>query len=323
MTTVSRLSPTVLEDLAQVELQIKGFAKDEATQEMRTMLAHVLDAPGKRLRPLLTVIASRFGEGNRELAVLMASAVELLHMATLLHDDMVDAATTRRGRATMNAKWGPHEAVLIGDYLFAASATLVCDTKNVRVIRRFAQTIMDLSSGQLQERINSYNAAQTREQYWQRISGKTASLFATSLESGSILGGAKEPVVQALKSYGYNLGMAFQVVDDILDFEGDPEELGKPVGEDLANGVLTLPAIMLLERYPKDTCIRDYCQDHTRKDRLRASVEMVRGSGIIRDAYQVATEFRDNAVAALANVPAIPERGILQEVTSFVIQRKK
>jgi len=322
-TTGPRFSLVIQDDLQRVEQQIKGIVQQTASRAISPMLAHALEVPGKRVRPTLTLLASRFGHGVSDVVVLMASAVELLHLATLLHDDTVDAASTRRGRATLNAVWGPHAAVLVGDYLFAASATQVCDTGDIRVIRRFAQTIMDLSSGQILEQVHLYDPAVQRQQYVERISAKTASLFATALESGAVLGRAEEAAVQALTSYGWNLGMAFQVIDDILDFEGDADELGKPVGEDLANGVLTLPAIMLLERHPESDLIRTYFRDRSRKDCLEGALKIVRESGIIQESYVEAMAFRDKALRSLDALPDNAERDALREIASFVVKRKR
>ena len=208
------------------------------------------------MRPAVTLLAAQFHPHDPARPILMASAVELLHLATLIHDDTVDNSPVRRGRATVSSTWSPHVAVLFGDYVFATSATFVCDTQNIRVIRRFSETIMELASGQLMEYFTAFDAAQARDLYNDRIYRKTASLFCTASESGAVLGDAPEHEVQALRDYGYNIGMAFQVGDDLLDFQGDASNLGKPVGSDLLNGVLTLPTIMLMERYPEDNLCR-------------------------------------------------------------------
>lgn len=322
-TTGPRFSLAVQSDLHRVEQKLKELVQQAASQAISPMLAHALEAPGKRVRPTLTLLASNFGSGVSDVVVLMAAAVELLHLATLLHDDTVDAASTRRGRATLNAAWGPHAALLTGDYLFAASATQVCDTRDIRVIRRFAQTIMDLSSGQLLEQLHLFDATQLRRQYLERIAAKTASLFATALESGAVLGHADEATVRALTTYGWNLGMAFQVVDDILDYEGVSEEMGKPVGEDLANGVLTLPALMLLERRPKENPIRLYCGDRSRVDCLKQALKDVRESGIVQEAYLIAEEYRQEALRKASGLADIPARHALTEVAQYVVQRKR
>ena len=213
----------------------------------------------------------------------MAGAVELLHLATLIHDDTVDNSDLRRGKATVSNLWGPHVAVLFGDYVFAAAASVVCDTDNVRVIRRFSETIMDLASGELMEYFGVFDPDQSRSIYSDRIYRKTASLFRTAAETGAILSGAPEPEVEALKDYGYQIGMAYQIVDDLLDVQGgDALSLGKPVGNDLRHGILTLPAIMLMERYPETNPIKALFQDREEIGNLEAALEMIQNSDIRR-----------------------------------------
>ena len=242
----------VKEQLLEVEQRLRGLS-DISTPYLPELLDYVFQTGGKRVRPAITLLASKFHPYDHSHPIAMASAVELLHIATLIHDDTVDNSPLRRGMATVSDVWGKDVAVLVGDYVFAKSATFVCDTDNVRVIRRFSETIMELSSGELAEYFSTNNWRQTKEDYNNRIYRKTSSLFRTAAESGAILSGAPEATVGALQEYGSNLGMAFQVVDDILDVEGDTDEIGKPVGNDLLQGVLTLPGIMLLERYPKRT----------------------------------------------------------------------
>ena len=170
-------------------------------------------------------------------------------------------------------------AVLLGDYLFATSAIHVCDTNHVYVIRRFSETITELSKGELFELASSCDWTQDRDAYYERIYNKTASLFTVACESGAILSGASEAQAAALKGYGYNLGMAFQIVDDILDFSGSAVEIGKPVGSDLANGVMTIPSIIAGERFPDDNRVRRLFGDLRNEDALRDAVEQVQGPG--------------------------------------------
>ncbi|MFQ5861086.1 MAG: polyprenyl synthetase family protein, partial [Dehalococcoidia bacterium] len=244
----SAIYSLVLDELARVEENLRRLARTgvpattgPGDPHISELLEYVLDSKGKRIRPAITLLASRFHPHDGELPISMASAVELLHLATLIHDDTVDNSPVRRGRATVSQLWGRDTAVLLGDYVFATSAVFVCDTHSVHIIRRFSETIMEISSGELLESLSKYDTHQSRQQYEERIYRKTASLFQTAAESGAILSGAPEETVEALHTYGFNLGMAFQVVDDILDFEGDATEIGKPVGHDLLNGVLTLP----------------------------------------------------------------------------------
>src|SRR5690606_31547671 len=161
------------------------------------------------------------------------ASIELLHSATLVHDDVIDAAATRRGRATANALFDNAATVMVGDYMFAHAAELVARTGNIDVIRLFARTLMRMATGELHQDISAYNSGQSTLEYFNRIAGKTASLFATAARGGGMIGGVGEEWANALETYGENLGMAFQIADDILDFTGDEAELGKPAGSDL------------------------------------------------------------------------------------------
>jgi heptaprenyl diphosphate synthase/octaprenyl-diphosphate synthase len=313
---------TILEDLAQVEEKLRGLA-DTEFKELGGLLGHVFRTQGKRMRPAVTLLASRLHPGPSDTPVIMGSAVELLHIATLIHDDTVDNASVRHGKATLSSMWGPHVAVLVGDYVFATSATYVCDTGNIRVIRRFSETIMELATGELKERLAANDWHVTREQYEERIYNKTASLFTTAAESGAVLSGAPEPLVQALKTYGASIGMAFQVVDDILDFESSPDQVGKPVGNDLAQGTLTLPAILLIQRYPEDNPVVALCEGKDREANRQRALEMVRNSSIIEESYQVAADFCRKAVEALAPIPDSPHKRALQDIADYVLERHR
>ena len=286
-------------------------------------LDHVLQSFGKMLRPAVTLMSSRFHPNDGRKVELMAGAVELLHVATLIHDDTVDESDLRRGRATVANLWGRNAAVVVGDYIFAASASFVCDTENVRVIRRFAETIMELSKGQLHEMANAFSPDQDINGYTDRIYSKTASLFATAAESGAVLSGADEETVQALRSYGCNLGMAFQVVDDILDVQGSTEEVGKPVGNDLLNGVVTLPVFAYLKSHPEDGSVAEFFanpQDRTPAERvLRAA----RAPEVIDEAYAFAMEMCDRARHSLSALPDTSERRSLVDLVDYVMARDR
>jgi octaprenyl-diphosphate synthase len=288
---------------------------------MDDILAYLGESEGKRVRPALTLLASRFHPNDGERAITMATATELLHLATLVHDDTVDGASTRRGRATISERWGSHVAVLVGDFVFATAATFVCDTGNVRVIRRFSEAIMELASGQLMEYRSTFKP-QTRSEYEDRIYRKTASLIQTATECGAVLSDASEPVIEALKGYGYHLGMAFQIVDDILDVEGDPEETGKPVGSDLRNGVLTLPTLLLTERYPLDNPVLRYFQSRDERDADEA-MRMVRAEGLIEKSYVAVRDHVRCATKAIGCLPDTPERTALETLAQYVWERRK
>ena len=302
--------------------KLRELANTE-TSAVQPLLQYVTDVGGKRVRPAITLLCAQFHPHDPDRPIIMASAVELLHLATLIHDDTVDNSPLRRGRATVNNTWSPHVAVLFGDYVFATSATFVCDTNNIRVIRRFSETIMELASGQLMEYFAAFDSAQARSIYHDRIYRKTASLFCTASESGAVLGEASEPEVQALRDYGYNVGMAFQVRDDILDFEGDPSNLGKPVGSDLLNGVLTLPTIMLMERYPKEDLVQSLFKDRDNDEKLKKVVEVINDSTILPDCEQVVQDYSDKACEALKTLPDGAPKQSLMDLADYITARRR
>ena len=292
-----------------------------ATPQLGPLLDYVMAKGGKRIRPAITLLASSFHPHDSQNPVIMASAIELLHLATLIHDDTVDNSDLRRGKATVTSVWGPHVAVLFGDYVFATAATFVCDTENVRVIRRFSESIMDLASGELIEFFNTFDPQQARDLYQDRIYRKTASLFCTAAETGAILGGATEPQVQALKSYGHQIGMAYQMVDDLLDIQGDTESLGKPVGNDLLQGVLTLPTIMLMERYPDANPIQALFQEREQDGNLKLALDMIKNSNIVEDCYEVIRGYCQEARRSLESLPDCDARRSLMQLTDFIWER--
>ena len=312
----------VQEELARVKENLRRLSESVETP-MATLLGHITDATGKRVRPAVTILSSQFHPHDFDFPVTMATGVELLHIATLIHDDTVDNSNMRRGRATVSSLWGRDVAVLLGDYVFATSATYVCDTGNVRIMRRFAETIMELSTGELAERFSAYNWRQTLQEYKTRIYNKTASLFSTAAESGAILSGAPEEVVQSLKGFGSNIGMAFQIVDDILDFQGTEQEVGKPVGSDLLHGTITLPALLLLEQYSDDNPIKVLSEEEGRKERVREVVEMIQNSTIIQDSYAVAWGYQREAVADLQQLSDNRARHSLEELAHYIMERRR
>jgi len=291
-------------------------------QPLAEMLNLVLAARGKRLRPALSLLAGQFGQYRLDLLVPLAASIELLHTATLVHDDVIDNAATRRGRPTANSIFHNTTTVMLGDYMFAHAANFVARTGNIEVIRLFSQTLMTIARGEIGQDMTAYDTRQTVRQYLQRIGGKTASLFATACQGGAMLAEVSEDGVEALKDYGYNLGMAFQVVDDILDFVGDEQEMGKPVGSDLSQGTLTLPSLLLLDRHPKDNPIGKLFTHRRRQEHLSQAVEMIRQSDIPRESYQMAESFAKEAEGALTVLPDNSARRTLRDIVRYVLERR-
>jgi geranylgeranyl pyrophosphate synthase len=210
----------------------------------------------------------------------------------------------------------------MGDYLFAKAGESVSDTQSPRVIKLFSQTLAIISSGELSQLLDAFKLDQNRQRYFQRISNKTASLFSLATESGAVLSNAPEKSVKVLKEYGHNIGMAFQIVDDILDFVGTKEKLGKPVGSDLAQGTLTLPALLLLERYPEDNPIERVFKNKDKRKNTELAIELIRDSTIIPECYAVASEYCDKAHHNLDSLPENTSRQALIELADYIINRK-
>ncbi len=312
----------IQEDLVKVEARLRSVCEVDFPR-LSKLLEHSLKDGGKRIRPALVLLSGKFYDYDLSYLLPMATAVEILHTATLVHDDAIDNSAVRRGRPTINKVWGEDKAILLGDYLLGKSKELVADTQNLRVIRLFAQTFMTISSGELNQAFSAFNLEQTRQQYLQRISSKTACLLSLATEAGAILSQAPEKSVEALKGYGHNLGIAFQIVDDILDFIGTEEEMGKPIGSDLAQGTLTLPAILLLERYPEDNPVRRLFQNEDRQRNIELAMELVRNSSITEECYAVASDYCAQACHNLSLLPDNASRRSLIKLADYVVKRRK
>ena len=311
----------IREDLLQVEDKLKSVSEVEF-HHLSELLSYILTG-GKGIRPALTLLCGKFYDYNLDHLLPLATAVELLHIATLVHDDAIDNSMVRRGRPTINSLWGQERAVLLGDYLFAKSGEFAATTQNLRVIMLFSQTLETISSGEINQFLNAFNLKQTRQQYLERIASKTASLFSLATESGAILSQAPENSVRILKEYGYNLGIAYQIVDDILDFIGTEEEMGKPIGSDLAQGTLTLPAMLLVERYPEDNPVKRLFQNEDRENYIRQAIDLVRNSPIVDECYNFASSYCSKACQNLNLLPDNASRRALLELADYIITRRK
>jgi len=316
---------SVEQDLAEVESRIKSVTEVDCSG-LAELLKHIL-LGGKAIRPALTFLSAKFYKYDLDLLLPMATSVELMHTSTLVHDDAIDKSAVRRGRPTVNSLWGEDRAVLLGDYLFAKAGEFAALTGNLRVIRLFSQTLQIISSGELKQTFDAFKLEQSRDRYFERITSKTASLFALSTQSGAILSQAPEESIRALKDYGTNLGIAFQVVDDLLDFIGSEGELGKPVGSDLAQGTLTLPAMLLLEQYPEENPVRELFNDpdmpdEDRQEKIKRAIDMVGNSSVEAECYKVASEYCDKARRGLESLPDKPARKTLVAIADFVLSRK-
>lgn len=312
----------VQEELSQVEEKLRDVAQIEYAP-LAEVLGHLLDSGGKRLRPALVLFSTKFHPCDPAKALSLAASVEMLHTATLVHDDMIDGSLLRRGNPTLNATWSDAATVLAGDYLFARASALAAETENVRILSIFARTLMTICDGELRQAFSTGWGLSARGDYYRRIDSKTASLFAASTEGGGILSEAPEREVQALRDYGYQLGMAFQIADDVLDFVGDERELGKPVGSDLRQGVVTLPMLYFLEANPKDKTLSRLLSGEDRSEEgIQAVVALIRDSGAIESSLAEARGFAARAKEALQALPANRYHQAMLDLADYVVERR-
>lgn len=283
----------------------------------------LLDSGGKRLRPATAMLAGKFFPHiDKARLVSLAAAIETLHTATLVHDDVVDGALLRRGHPTLNASWSQGATVLAGDFVFARAAYFAAETDNVRVMRIFAQTLMTICEGELRQMFDRQNWDQPKEAYFERIYGKTAALFAAATESAAVLGTDDEMQISALRDYGYNLGMAFQIMDDILDFVGDEAVLGKPVGSDLRQGTVTLPVFHYLQAHPEAIQVmRGATNGHGASDALTQLISDIGHSSAIDATRADAAAFVATAKSSLQIMPDNIFRTALAQLADYVLMR--
>jgi len=309
-------------DLEKVEKELSGIPEEVDIPLLKELLEYCIKNGGKRIRPAFTLLSGKLEKYDLTKLVPMGAGVELLHTATLVHDDVVDNSELRRGKPTVSKGWGSHAALLLGDYLFAKAAMLVADTGNLRVIKLFAQTLMTISGGELAQINILFDRKRARKHYYQWIAAKTACLFSTSTQSGAILSGASEDIITALKDYGYYFGMAFQVIDDVLDFTGNESELGKPVGSDLREGAVTLPAVLFAETEQGQKIMRDILESR-QIGQLSVAIDMIKESSILDECLNIAEDFSNKARNALGILPDSPARQALIDLSDYMLKRRK
>lgn len=289
--------------------------------ELGAALGHLLSSGGKRVRPAVALLVGSMFGAAPEVVVTLGAAIELLHTATLVHDDLIDGALLRRGIATLNSRWTPAATVLTGDFIFARAAKLAADTNSVSVMQLFAQTLATIVNGELTQLFSSHGVA-SREVYYERIYAKTASMFELASAAPAILGSTGDDVIEEMRQFGYDIGMAFQIVDDILDFTSDQSALGKPVASDLRQGLITLPALYYLESNPDDAEMQSILAGHFFSDeRMDRLVYAIRKSGAIQEAMKEARNYVDCSLDVLHTQPEGPERDALEALAKYIVDR--
>ncbi|WP_209424406.1 polyprenyl synthetase family protein [Pararhodobacter sp. SW119] len=319
-----RLAQWLAHDMARVNELIRERMASENAPRIPEVTAHLVEAGGKRLRPLLTLATARLCgyEGTAHHA--LAAAVEFIHTATLLHDDVVDESRQRRGRPTANLLWDNKSSVLVGDYLFARSFQLMVEAGSLRILGILSNASATITEGEVLQLTASQNLATTEAIYLKVVRGKTAALFSAASEVGGVIAGVPESQVRALHAYGDALGICFQIVDDYLDYAGLGESLGKNTGDDFRERKLTLPLIRAIERADPDERAfweRVIARGRQEAGDLDRALEILNRHGALESTRATALQWSARARAALEDLPDHPLREMLADLADYVVAR--
>ncbi|RYE50742.1 MAG: polyprenyl synthetase family protein [Hyphomicrobiales bacterium] len=324
ITPQDRLSAALAEDMAAVNQLIRERMASEHAPRIPEVTAHLVDAGGKRLRPLLTLAAARLlGYAGAD-HLKLAATVEFIHTATLLHDDVVDESARRRGRPTANLLWDNKSSVLVGDYLFSRSFQLMVETGNLRVLDILANASATIAEGEVLQLTAAQDLRTDESVYLRVIQGKTAALFAAATEVGGVIAAADEGKIKALRDYGNALGIAFQIVDDMLDYGGSDAVIGKNTGDDFRERKLTLPLIKAVAKSSPDErefWVRVIEKNNQQDDDLAQAMALLRKHDAISACRSDALDWAAKAKTALNNLPVHPIRDTLSELADFVVSR--
>ena len=332
---VSQWLTPVRPGLKQVENKLRTV-DSSLFAPLANAFINLIGSGGKRLRPALALLGAEFNGSLQNTpgysgVVALAASVEMLHTATLVHDDVIDGALLRRGAPTLNATWSGGSTVLAGNFMFGTAARFSAETRNMRVIALFSDTLRTIVDGELHQLQDRHNYLQRKDNYYHRIYAKTASLFCAATEGAAVLSGLAEERVQDLRDYGYSLGMAFQIVDDILDFTGDETTLGKPAGSDLRQGTLTLPFFYFLQMHKDAQSVIDRLEqaqeeaDYGDRTRWEETIDQLvldlRASGAAEAARDEARSFLQRALGNLTALPDNIHRRSMEGLCEFVVER--
>ncbi len=323
--TLSQLLASIQPDLDLVDVTFQERATS-GLDILNSASMHALGSPGKRLRTALTLLSGKLNTYRFDKLLPLGVAFEMVHLATLIHDDIVDNALTRRGNPTVNALWGNNIAILLGDYYFAKTAGLIADINENRIDHLFSDTVATVCEGTIMEMMTAGRIDLTVKSYYEKTSHKTACLIAACCKGGAILSDASDQDIEHLHRYGMNLGIAFQIIDDVLDYTENQETIGKPAGNDLRQGMVTLPLIYALQEQPRNGHYQEVHNllngaSHSEED-IRAIVNwVVTGTGVQRslaDAFIYANKARES----LTHFSQSKDLQLLDELIDFVVMRK-
>jgi geranylgeranyl pyrophosphate synthase len=311
------LPPALLADLQRVDQAMLELVQSRSVL-INVAGRYILNSGGKRIRAALALLSAQLGDYRFEEVLHAATTVELIHVASLVHDDLVDEAERRRGTVAVHTRWDHGVALMVGDYFFALASGEMSRAPDSRIITYFSQAVMTICEGELAPVMCVTPLETALEQYYTKIGSKTAALFQAACKSGMASGGGTPEQIEALGRFGYDLGLAFQVVDDILDFTGDAELLGKPAGSDLRHGIITLPLIYAVRAGGGDALAN--VLDSSDESRLSWAIDEIRRLGI-EPSRREARQLVDRALANLMVFPESRSHQVLREIAEFVLGR--
>ena len=318
--------PEILKgDLTQVEMIIRDRSDSELVDRINQVLLHVFGSGGKRFRPLLTLSAARLLGYDGEIHLNLAAAVEFVHTATLVHDDVVDQSKQRRGKPAANYLWDDKTSVLVGDYLFARSFQLMVSSDSLRSLAVLSDASATIAEAEVLQLVNQNNSSITVDTYLTVIQGKTAALFSAATAVGGIVGGGTDKQVQGLTEFGNNLGIGFQIMDDLLDYEGLSPDLGKNVGDDFKEGKVTLPIILAIQQADKKEKVfwRQVFEDNIIADGdLEKALTILKTRGIIEEVRSQAFSWSEKAKDCLEQLPNNQIANFLRNLADISVARK-
>jgi heptaprenyl diphosphate synthase len=323
---VSIVAEELLEPISAELVEFERRLDAEIAADLGPMagaMSHIVKAGGKRLRPALVILSARLGNADSNDVYNLAMGIEFIHTATLVHDDLIDKAPTRRGITTVHEALGPDHAVIIGDYYFAKGAYLLAEIGMPAVDSAISRAVMTICMGELLQMTSRNAYDQSIADYHRKIGRKTAVLVSTSCYGGGLIAGLDAASVESLRRYGHSLGMAFQIADDVLDYIATSAEVGKPVGADLRQGTVTLPLMLALnDDRVNERLRRILAKDDLNEEDFDAVVSLVRGSDAIAEAERSAQEFAREAAVELSAFPESTARGTLERVCDYVVERR-
>lgn len=312
-------------DLTQTALlrveSLMRSSPDGNNRSLNEAVDHLIDSGGKRIRPMIVILIGNSLGAPEDHLITLAAAIEMLHTATLVHDDLIDNSLLRRGTPTINAQWSLGAAVLTGDFMFARAAQLASQTGSLLLMEKFAQTLMTIVNGELDQLLRE-QSSDLREDYFERIYAKTGSLFEVASEGAAIISQADAATIQAMKRFGYNLGIAFQIIDDVLDFTSSQDQIGKPNANDLRQGLITLPTIYYLDEQANGNKLLNQLRgSQLASDELDEVIQGIKDSDAIQNSINEAQSYIEAALETLKELPSSAEREALNDLASFIVKR--